>query len=115
MTNLAVAVGDVCVFTRALQTAWAADDEDVAHSIAEDVRLSLDYYAASPDTRRVESVVLCGPGAEDDSMRQALADRIGVEVIVGEPLGGLGGHTIPSQDDPFRYTIAAGLALGEAA
>jgi len=111
VTNLAVAVGDNCVFTRPLQTAWE-DDEAVASSVAEEIRLSLDFYSASPDSRSVESLILSGPGAEHESIRDAVAQRTGLEVTVAEPLGSLGTHTVPSLDDPYRYTVAAGLALG---
>jgi type IV pilus assembly protein PilM len=114
VTNLAIAVGDNCVFTRPLQTAWD-DDEAVASSVAEEIRLSLDFYSASPDARRVDSMVLSGPGAEHESIRDAVAQRTGLEVTVAAPLGSLGAHTVPSLDDPFRYTVAAGLALGAGA
>jgi hypothetical protein len=39
-------------------------------------------------------------------------------VTVAEPLGGLGALAtggLPADDDPYRFTVAAGLALGEAA
>lgn len=111
VTNLAIAVGENCVFTRPLQTTWE-DDEAVAHSVAEEIRLSLDFYSASPDARRVESMVLSGPGAEHEAIRAAVTQRTGLEVSLAEPLGSLGAHTVPSLDDPYRYTVAAGLALG---
>ena len=56
--------------------------------------------------------VLAGPGAEDDNVREALQQRTGLEVSIADPLGPLGTHTVPSLDDPFRYTVAAGLATG---
>jgi len=114
VTNMAIAVGDVCLFTRPLHTAWE-DDDAVVSSVAEEIRLSLDFYAGSPEARRIESVVLAGLGAEDDKVREALQQRTGLEVSIAEPLGGLGTHTVPSLDDPFRYTVAAGLAMGVAA
>jgi type IV pilus assembly protein PilM len=114
VTNLAIAVDDLCLFTRPLQTAWE-DDESVVQSVAEEIRLSLDFYAGSPDARPIESVILAGPGAEDDNVREALQQRTGLEVSIGDPLGPLGTHTVPSLDDPFRYTVAAGLAMGVAA
>ena len=114
VTNLAIAVDDLCLFTRPLQTAWA-DDESVVQSVAEEIRLSLDFYAGSPEARRIESVVLAGPGAEDDNVREALEQRTGLDVSIAQPLGDLGTHTVPSLDDPYRYTVAAGLALGVAA
>jgi type IV pilus assembly protein PilM len=111
VTNLAVAVGDNCVFTRPLQTTWE-DDDAVANSIAEEIRLSLDFYSATPDARRVDSLLLSGPGAEHEQVHDAVAQRIGLDVSVAQPLGRMGDHTVPSLDDPYRYTIAAGLALG---
>ncbi len=114
VTNLAIAVGSNCVFTRPLQTVWE-DDEAVASSVAEEIRLSMDFYSAAPDARRVDSMVLSGPGAESELIRDAIAQRTGLEVTLAEPLGSLGTHTVPSLDDPFRYTVAAGLALGASA
>ena len=111
VTNLAIAVGENCVFARPLQTAWD-DDEAVANSVAEEIRLSMDFYSATPDARRVGSIVLSGPGAEQEAIRDAVAQRTGLEVTLAAPLGALGTHTVPSLDDPFRYTVAAGLALG---
>ena len=111
VTNLAIAIGENCVFTRPLQTPWD-DDEAVASSVAEEIRLSLDFYSASPDARPVDSMVLSGPGAEHATIRDAVAQRTGLEVSLAAPLGSLGAHTVPSLDDPFRYTVAAGLAVG---
>ncbi len=112
MTNLAIASGPICLFTRPLQTAWSAEDEDAVSSLAEEIRLSLDYHMAQPNACPVDSIVLSGPGAEDERVASELADRTGLPVSVGEPLGPLGTHTVPSHDDPARYTVAAGLALG---
>jgi len=56
--------------------------------------------------------VLTGPGAADGQLAADLAVRTGLDVTVAEPLGRLGTHTVPTDDDPYRYTIAAGLALG---
>jgi hypothetical protein len=39
---------------------------------------------------------------------------IDVPVTVAEPLGRLG-DSLPSGEDPYRHTVAAGLALGNAA
>lgn len=114
VTNLAIAVGDVCVFTRPLQTPWS-DSEDVTSSVAEEIRLSIDFYMAGPEARRIDSILLSGPGAGNDSVREALQTRTGLEVSVAQPLGSFGTHTVPSLDDPFRYTVAAGLALGAVA
>lgn len=115
VTNLAIAVGSMCVFTRPLQTAWDSDDDAAVASLAEEIRLSIDFHMAQPGARPIASAVLAGPGASDPRVAEALAARTRLDVSIGEPLGSLGTHTIPSQDDPYRYTVAAGLAMGEAA
>lgn len=112
MTNLAIAAGPICLFTRPLQTIWSADDEGAVSSLAEEIRLSIDFHMAQANARPVDSVVLSGPGASDQAVANELGARTGLPVSVGEPLGALGTHTVPSQDDPARYTVAAGLALG---
>jgi len=115
VTNLAIAAGSMCVFTRPLRTVWSAQDEDAAASLAEEIRLSIDFHMAQPDARPVRQVVLSGPGAADGRLATELGSVSGLEVAVGDPLGELGAHTVPSHDDPYRYTVAAGLALGATA
>ncbi len=116
IVNLAIAVGSLCAFTRPLSTHWSTEDEETAAiSLAEEIRLSIDFHMAQSDARAVNRIVLSGPGAGDEGFVSELASRVGLEVTVAEPLGTLGSHTVPSHDDPYRYTVAAGLALGAAA
>lgn len=112
VTNLAIAVGSTCVFTRPLRASWDTEDEEAASSLAEEIRLSIDFHMAQPQARPVDRIVLSGPGAADGRLAAELAARAGLDVTVAEPLGSLGNHTIPSHDDPYRYTVAAGLAMG---
>jgi type IV pilus assembly protein PilM len=115
VTNLAIALGSVCVFTRPLSTVWDDEDEDIAAALAEEIRLSVDFYMAQPDARWVGEVVLSGPGSRRAGLTDALAGMIDVPVTVAEPLGHLGEGRIGADEDPYRHTIAAGLALGSAA
>jgi len=115
VTNLAIAVGSTCVFTRPLRTSWNAEDEGSAASLAEEIRLSIDFHMAQPEARSVNQVVLTGPDAADGRVASELSSRSGLQVDVAEPLGRLGTHTVPSGDDPYRYTVAAGLAMGASA
>ncbi len=72
VTNLAIAIGPICLFTRPLSTAWAEDDEQAAAAaLAEEIRLSVDFYMAQPEARWVGEVVLSGPGAERPKPRRA--------------------------------------------
>ncbi len=111
-TNLAIAVGSTCVFTRPLTTSWDADDAEIASSLAEEIRLSIDFHLNLPGARTVADVVLCGPGAQREGLLYALDGLIGRPVSVAEPLGTLPAYTMPPDEDPHRYTVAAGLALG---
>jgi len=112
VTNLAIAAGPVCLFTRPLQTVWSPDDEGVASSLSEEIRLSIDYHGAQANAAPVDSIVLSGPGAHDPLLAEALGARTSLPVSVGEPLGPFAVDAVPSGDDPYRYTVAAGLALG---
>jgi type IV pilus assembly protein PilM len=115
LTNLAIAVGSTCVFTRPLTTSGDSDDTDVASSLAEKIRLSIDFHLNMPGARTVADVVLSGPGAQSEGLLHALNGLIGRPVTVAEPLGTLEAHTMAPDEDPHRYTVAAGLALGAAA
>src|SRR5205814_2039789 len=69
VTNLAIAIGPICLFTRPLSTAWQEDDEQTAAAaLAEEIRLSVDFYMAQPDARWVGEVVLSGPGARREGL-----------------------------------------------
>src|SRR3954467_549087 len=115
VTNLAIALGSICLFTRPLSTEWDTDEEHIAAALAEEIRLSVDFYMAQPDARWVGEVVLSGPGARRAGIADELGGMIDVPVTVAEPLGRLGENSVPQEEDPCRHTIAAGLALGAAA
>jgi type IV pilus assembly protein PilM len=114
MTNLAIAVGSTCVFTRPLTTSGDPGDADIASSLAEKIRLSIDFHLNLPGARTVADVVLSGPGAQQEGLLHALNELIGHPVTAAEPLGTLGTQTVAPGEDPHRYTVAAGLALGAA-
>jgi type IV pilus assembly protein PilM len=106
VTNLAIAIGPICLFTRPLSTDWHEEDEQAAAAaLAEEIRLSVDFYMAQPDARWVGEVVLSGPGAQRPGLADQLGSMIDVPVSVADPLG----------QDPYRHTVAVGLALGAAA
>ena len=117
VTNLAIALGTSCVFTRPLSTAWDSYEDDTAVSLAEEIRLSIDYYCADPDLRFAGDVVLSGPGSQREGLAEDLGRMLALTVSVAEPLGslGMGFGGLPDGEDPHRHTVAAGLAVGEAA
>ena len=114
VTNLAIAIGTSCLFTRPLSTQWDSDDENVAAALAEEIRLSIDFYMAQPEARWVGEIVLSGPGSRRENLAEELSALIEVPVTVAEPLGRLQAGKLPTDEDPYRHTVAAGLALGSA-
>jgi type IV pilus assembly protein PilM len=112
VTNLAVAVGSNCLFTRPLSTDWSDQGDHVASALAEEIRLSIDFYMAQPDARPVGEVQLSGPGSTHEGLAEQLSALIHLPVAVADPLGGLDVNGALNGEDPHRHTVAAGLALG---
>lgn len=115
VTNLAIAQGSSCVFTRPLSTAWDGFAEDTAGTLAEEIRLSIDFYMAQPEARLIGDVVLSGPGSQHGDLTQEFAGMLGLNVSVADPMATLDSSALPGDQDPHRYTVAAGLAMGAAA
>jgi type IV pilus assembly protein PilM len=115
ITNLAIAVGGMCLFTRPLAT--RADEQGTldAFALAEEIRLSIDFYLAQPETRPVREVVIAGPRASSEGVAEQLAAATGLEVITADPLGAYDRASLPAGEDPRRHTVALGLSLGAAA
>ena len=110
---LAVAVGANCFFTRPLSAIW--DEEDAGSRLADEIRLSIDYYMTQPQAKPVGEVVLSGPGSADGELVESLGTHLGMPVSVPEPLGVFDTSVLSPNEDPHRYTVAAGLSLGAAA
>jgi type IV pilus assembly protein PilM len=113
VTNLAIAVGTSCYFTRPLSAVW--DEEDAGTSLADEIRLSIDYYMTQPKAQHVTDVVVSGPGSADDDFRDSLALHLGLPVVLAPPVGEIDPSALPQDEDPHRYTVAAGLSLGASA
>ena len=114
VVNLAIAVGDLCVFTRPLRASWEPGVSEVGGRLADEIRLSIDSYMGQPDARAVSEVVLSGPGSASEDVEE-LEALLRLPVLVAAPLGPVEGSLLPAGDDPHRYTVATGLALGAAA
>ena len=113
VSNLAIAVGSACYFTRPLSAVW--DDEDAAARLADEIRLSIDYYMTQPQAKPVGEVVLSGVGSVDDGLVESLGVHLGLPTTVAAPLGILDPSALDGGADPHRLTVAAGLAMGKAA
>jgi type IV pilus assembly protein PilM len=112
ITNLAIAVGGSCLFTRPLATRADGDGNVDAFALAEEIRLSIDFYLAQPETRPVREIVLSGPRAATDDVRDQLAAATGLDVLIAEPLGAYDRASLPAGEDPRRHTVALGLSMG---
>jgi type IV pilus assembly protein PilM len=113
VANLAIAVGDSCMFTRPLSTDW--DEEHAAAQLADEIRLSIDYYMAQPNACPVADVMLSGPGSHASDLVEGLSEHLAMPVVMADPLGRLDASAVNPDEDLRRYTVAAGLALGAAA
>ena len=114
VTNLAIAIGTTCLFTRPLSAQWDGEDVNVANALAEEIRHSIDFYMAQPEARWVGEVVLSGPGSRRDGLVDELSGLLQLPVSIAEPLGNLDATNLPMGEDPYRHTVAAGLAMGAA-
>lgn len=115
VTNLAIAAGSTCMFTRPLSTDWdseTAEVGEIASSLADQIRLSIDFHLNLPGGRRVEDVLLSGPGAQREGLVEQLDELVIPPVSLAKPLGELSAYTLAPDENPNRYTVAAGLALG---
>jgi type IV pilus assembly protein PilM len=115
VTNLAVAVGSNCLFTRPLSTNWYEEGNQAGAALAEEIRLSIDFYMAQPDARPAAEVVLSGPGSLTEGLPHDLEAALRLPVRVADPLGKLEASAISGEPEVHRYTVAAGLAMGAAA
>ena len=113
VSNLAIAVGSACFFTRPLSAVW--DDEDAGARLADEIRLSIDYYMTQAQAKPVGEVVLSGPGSADSELVESLGVHLGLPTTVAAPLGVLDRSALGASEDPHRLTVAAGLAMGRAA
>jgi type IV pilus assembly protein PilM len=113
VSNLAIAVGAACLFTRPLAAVW--DDEGAGAQLADEIRLSIDYYMTQPQAMPVGEIVVSGPGSADQELVESLGVHLGLPTTVAAPLGVLDRSALAASEDPHRLTVAAGLAMGKAA
>jgi type IV pilus assembly protein PilM len=81
--------------------------EEGVGSLADELRLSLDYYGAQETALPVEKIVLCGPGSAIPGLPARMEAGLGIPVSVARPAA-LGAFDEPSA---ARLTVPFGLAL----
>jgi type IV pilus assembly protein PilM len=81
--------------------------ENGAAALLDELRLSLDFYAAQEAAVPVERIVICGPGSVIAGLAGQMEPVLGLPISVGQPaaLGGLDPATAA------RLTLPFGLAL----
>jgi type IV pilus assembly protein PilM len=81
--------------------------EDGVSSLADELRLSLDYYGAQEAALPVEKIVLCGPGSALNGLPVRLEAGLGIPISVARPPA-LGGF---DEASAARLTVPFGVAL----
>ncbi len=113
VTNLAIAVGPACFFTRPLSAVW--DEPEAGSRLSDEIRLSIDYYMTQPQAQPVGEVVVSGPGSGDEELVESLGVHLGHAGPRGLPARRARHSALTAGDDPHRFTVAAGLSLGATA
>jgi type IV pilus assembly protein PilM len=81
--------------------------EEGATKLAEELRMSMDFYGAQDGVMPVDRVVLCGPGSTIPGLPERIQAGLTLEVSVDFPTAL--GHL--NQEDAARLTVSYGLAL----
>jgi type IV pilus assembly protein PilM len=81
--------------------------EEGAQKLAEEIRLSLEFYASQPRARMVESGVVSGFGSAIPGLSERLSEELSMSLERGRPaaLAGM------EEADSARLTLSYGLAL----
>jgi type IV pilus assembly protein PilM len=81
--------------------------EEGATKLAEELRMSMDFYGAQDSVTPVDRVVLCGPGSTIPGLPERLQAGLTLEVSVDLPVA----LAHLDQEDAARLTVSYGLAL----
>lgn len=82
--------------------------EEGAGKLADELRLSLEYYAAQEGAPPVEGIKVGGPGSAVDGLPDRLGGMLGLPVEVGRPPA----LRLADELSAARLTVSYGLALG---
>jgi len=83
--------------------------EDGVNKLAEELRMSMDFYGAQEGVTPVDRVVLCGPGSTIPGLPERV--QTGLTLAVSVDLPAALSHL--DQEDAARLTVSYGLALDE--
>lgn len=87
----------------------------VLNSLVSEIEKSIDFYLTGLKySKSVDTVMICGGGANAKGIIPYLSRRLGREVVLGDPwvnVGIQGGLPIVSRGEIVRYTTPIGLAI----
>lgn len=83
--------------------------EEGATKLAEELRMSMDFYGAQDGVTPVDRVVLCGPGSTIPGLPERIQAGLTLEVSVDLPAA----LSHLDREDAARLTVSYGLALEE--
>ncbi|HVW48429.1 MAG TPA: type IV pilus assembly protein PilM [Solirubrobacterales bacterium] len=92
---------------RALVAQTRATLERGAASLVDELRLSLDFYAAQEGAAPVDKIVLCGPGSAIPGLAATMEGAVGLPTVVSRPAALAGYDAVTAA----RLTLPLGLAL----
>ena len=87
--------------------------QEGVHHVADTVRNSLNFFRMQEGSEKVASGILIGPAAGIDGFAEQLGDALRLPVEIASL--GIGGEQVEGEREPHRLTVAAGLAVDEAA
>ncbi|PKK91805.1 MAG: hypothetical protein CVV64_03850 [Candidatus Wallbacteria bacterium HGW-Wallbacteria-1] len=86
----------------------------IVEELASEIRRSFDYYKAQYRESQIDKIILTGGSAKLKNIDLFLANELGIEVEIGDPLYDLG-VDIPDQEELqeklLELTVAIGLAM----
>ena len=107
-----------------LVSEFRLDSDEATRVIAErgnrfidEIRGSLDYYRAQPESIAVRGVILSGGGSQLPGLRERLADTLRLDIERGHPMATLRIGTVGLDTEQLQHAephlaVAVGLALG---
>jgi type IV pilus assembly protein PilM len=81
--------------------------EEGSGKLADELRISLEYYSSQEDAAPVDQVVVCGPGSTIPGLTERIEDGLGLTIEPATPMG-LSGL---DPEQAARLTVSYGLAL----
>jgi len=86
-------------------------DRSIFDEFVEELRRSLRYYAKQTNQSFFQKILLTGGSASLPGLTEFISEKLNVPVEMYNPTLQLGSETISSIENPWKYSVAIGLAL----